>query len=94
MSVEDERPPVELIRTWCFLSLGLGIVFVSWEFAPLVGKLCRNLANPEKNKINTKPLGGFDEDDPLRKLVARESIYSLAFGANLTSKTLDEYDVA
>jgi len=34
-------------------------------------------------------LGGFNTEDPLRKLPMRESIYSLAFAVNLSSDFFD-----
>ena len=43
-------------------------------------------------KEKNKALGGFDMEDPLRKLPATESIYSLAFIINLNDEAMDHVE--
>ena len=71
------------------------ILFGVIELGKLVMKLCGICKNPEtaKDKRLKKPLGGFSETDPQRKLKMRESIYSLAFVANLKNSALENPDI-
>lgn len=82
-----------IVRTWIFLTLSSLILFSYTQLIPLVRQLYRGYKDPSKAKQKNKALGGYSEDDPLRKLEMRESIFSLAFAVNLKTSKLEEFGI-
>ena len=83
-----------MIRYWVFISLLYTIQF-SWTWLLSLVKDLYNSSrqDAQKVKIKSKPLGAYAENDPKRTLVMRESIYSLAFAANMQNTFLQSKKV-
>ena len=64
---EDKVEPLNIIRTWTFISLVAMISFGYTELMPIMVKLYGQYKDPEQNlKIKEKALGGYSREDPLR----------------------------
>ena len=79
---------LELIRYWVFISLLYTMVFSFSWLRGLLSDLYKQSADSTKVKIKNKPLGAYSENDAKRILMMRESIYSLAFAANMKNSFL------
>ena len=90
---EIEADPLPVVKYWIFISLINLILFTFTMLTPLLRDLYRQSKDPSKVKIKNKPLGGYSDADPKRHLQMRESIYSLAFAANLKNSFLDKQGV-
>ena len=90
---EVEADPLPVVKYWIFISLINLILFTFTMLTPLLRDLYRQSKDPSKVKIKNKPLGGYSDADPKRHLQMRESIYSLAFAANLKNSFLDKQGV-
>lgn len=93
LTLEEESEPLAVVLSWVFISLGNTVVFSFTMLTPLLNDLFQQTKDPSKVKIKHKALGGYSDIDPKRHLSMRESIFSLAFAANLKNSFLDKQGV-
>ena len=61
-----ENEPLDIIRTWIFISLISQVMFGYTTLFLFMKKLLNNFKNPDEIKIREKALGGYSPSDPLR----------------------------
>ena len=61
-----ENEPLDIIRTWIFISLLSQVMFGYTTLFEFMKKLYQNFQKPERIKPKEKALGGYSPSDPLR----------------------------
>ena len=83
------KDPIQIIEVWIFICLGVIVLFGWSKLTTLMIELYEQAKNPDQVKLKVKAVGGYSEEDPLRQLQLRESIYALAFATNLSYERLE-----
>ena len=89
----EETQSFKLATYWIYIDLVSMLVFSFVYLVELIRRFTRQCKRETLAKKTTKPLGGYVFDDPSRFLKNRESIYNLAFMANLDNKKFEELDI-